>query len=135
MLSLTDIKNAWEYIRLKNAAGGIDLINIEQFASDEKAYCLEIYNELKQQKYLPEAYLQIKLKKNKNEYRTIALATLKDKIVQQAIRNKIEPIIDQTFSNISYAYRKGKGARKAINRIRHIVESEKKILDSQMRYR
>ena len=126
MLSLTDIKNAWEYIRLKNAAGGIDLINIEQFASDEKAYCLEIYNELKQQKYLPEAYLQIKLKKNKNEYRTIALATLKDKIVQQAIRNKIEPIIDQTFSNISYAYRKGKGARKAINRIRHIVESEKK---------
>ena len=120
-----DIYFAWISVQQKGSAGGIDNISIEDFRSNEKKYCTEIVEKLKDKKYLPEAYLKIQISKNKTEKRTLGLATLFDKIVQTAIKNHIEKRIDASFLNNSYAYREGRGARKAINKVRHYIHNQK----------
>lgn len=69
----------------------------------------------------PQPYLQIEIPKRKDpsEKRTLGMAVVKDKIVQQAIRQIIEPRFERMFLSNSYAYRPGKGALKTI---RYIVK-------------
>ncbi len=49
MLNLSDIEYAWKYIYTKKSAGGIDLIDIDEFARNSKSLCKEIYTDLIQQ--------------------------------------------------------------------------------------
>jgi len=120
-LTLQDIQAAWQIVKAKATAGGIDLQDTGDFSTNADEYCKIISHKLSHKYYLPEAYLLIKIKKDNHEMRHIALATVSDKIVQVAIKNKIEAKIEKDFADNSYAYRTGKGARKAINRVRHII--------------
>jgi len=47
--------------------------------------------------------------------------TVRDKIVQQAVRDILEPILERLFLNVSYGYRKEKGAARAIGRVNHLI--------------
>ena len=125
IFDFNDIYYSWISVLQKKSSGGIDNISIADFKSNEKRYCTEIVERLKDKKYLPEAYLKIQIKKNKTEKRTLGLATLFDKIVQTAIKNHIEKRIESSFMNNSYAYREGRSARKAINKVRYYISSEK----------
>ena len=57
--------------------------------------------------------------------RTIHSLPFKDRIVQHAINNIIEPIFDKTFYSISYACRKGKGTHKGINKVQSTMRKIK----------
>ncbi len=125
MFTYNDLQTAWQQIKSKQSAGGIDKQSIKDFAKNETANLQRIERKLKDQTYLPEAYLQIKIDKNKTEKRILGLATINDKIVQTAIKNLIESRLETGFLNSSYAYREGRGARKAVNKVRHYIQTEK----------
>lgn len=76
----------------------------------------EIINDLKSGKWVPLPYLKVEIPKKVKEKRRLGLLTIKDKIVQQAIRNLIEPKMERMFIGNSYGYRPNKGALKAIRR-------------------
>ncbi|MBI5416618.1 CRISPR-associated endonuclease Cas1, partial [Candidatus Poribacteria bacterium] len=57
---------------------------------------------------------------------SLSLPTIKDKIVQQAVKDIVEPIICKDFLDCSYAYRENKGPVKAINRVMHLINNEKR---------
>lgn len=108
--------HAWKYIRSKGSSGGIDGQSIEDFELNLESNLEEIIDEVSTGKWHPMPYLQVTIPKKKNEKRKLGLLTIKDKIIQQAIRSLIEPKIDNIFVGNSYGYRPGKGAVKAIRR-------------------
>jgi CRISPR-associated endonuclease Cas1/group II intron reverse transcriptase/maturase len=71
--------------------------------------------------YSPEPSLEIHVAKagSPGETRPIALATVRDKLVQHAVRLVIEPICERRFLPSSYGYRPGRGPLRAIRRVRH----------------
>lgn len=118
LCSIQTLHRAWKAVKLKNSAGGIDGLTVSQFDDElgEQLYALQ--NELKTGMWQPEPYLQVEIRKKKNEAerRRLGLLTIKDKIVQQAIKDLIEPRFEHLFLSNSYGYRPAKGTTRAIRR-------------------
>jgi group II intron reverse transcriptase/maturase/CRISPR-associated endonuclease Cas1 len=118
------LRRAWQLVKHKGAAGGIDKVTVEEFDRGAGGRLANLSEQLREGEYVPEPYLEVKVRKKSKEFRKLGLASVKDKIVQQAVRDLIEPLLDAQFVNASYAYRRGKSAYKAIQRVRHIIRVE-----------
>jgi len=126
LVNPTFLLEAWEHVKTKNSQGGIDKISVEEFEKNTTKFINELSAQLQARIYVPHPYQHIAIPKNENNFRSIGLLTVHDKIVQQAIRMLIEPLFENTFTNSSYGYRPEKGPAKAISRIKHIIGIEKK---------
>jgi len=108
-------------VKQKNSAGGIDGLSVLEFEDDLKANLEKLRRDLIDKIWNPEPYLRVEIeKKSKDEIRKLGLLSVRDKIVQQAIKSLIEPRMEKLFLNNSYGYRPGKGPVKAINRMTHL---------------
>lgn len=117
-----NLLSAWVKIKEKGSVGGIDKVTIETFEVDLNKNLRELAEQLSSYHYIPEPYQEIKVPKDDNEFRSLSLPTIKDKIVQQAVKDIIEPILDKEFLDVSYGYRPNKGPAKAIGRVSHLNE-------------
>ena len=112
----TFLFEAWKAVKAKNASGGIDGISVAAFEDNLETYLREISESLKLGKWIPEPYLRIEIPKKDNEKRKLGLLSVKDKIVQQAIKMLVEPYFENEFVDNSYGYRPNKGHYKAVQR-------------------
>lgn len=123
-----NLKAAWERIRSKAAAGGLDQVTVQEFREDAEDRLDELRAELIEERYVPQPLLSFEIRKENKpgETREIGLATIRDKIAQEAVRSVIEPRLERIFLNCSYGYRPGRGPQKAIARVNHCLIHEKK---------
>ena len=115
---------SWKSVRNKHSNGGIDGVSIASFEEKIHEHLSSLSDELKKGVWIPEPYLSVEIPKNKKEVRKLGLLSIKDKIVQHAIKSLVEPIFENNFVENSYAYRPNKGHTKAIRRT--FEESQKK---------
>jgi len=73
MINRQNISAAWQQVKAKKSEGGIDRQSVETFEKNLDKNLDRISYLLQNNTYLPEAYLQIKIKKNKKEKRTLGL--------------------------------------------------------------
>jgi group II intron reverse transcriptase/maturase/CRISPR-associated endonuclease Cas1 len=83
-----------------------------------------LQNELKAQTWKPQPYLRITIPKKNNERRKLGLLSVKDKIVQQAIKALIEARFERLFAKNSYGYRPAKGHTKAVRYALHCFKNK-----------
>lgn len=112
----TFLFEAWKAVKAKNASGGIDGISITVFEDNLETFLKEISESLKLGKWIPEPYLRIEIPKKDHEKRKLGLLSVKDKIVQHAIKMLVEPYFENDFVDNSYGYRPNKGHYKAVQR-------------------
>ena len=119
--------DAWCQVKKKGRAGGIDGQSVESFEAELASNLKRLEKSLKASTYVPGPYQRIYVEKDgkPHETRPLSMANISDKIVQQAARQCIEGIFNDSFLDVSYAYRPGKGPARAIKRIAHIIEKEK----------
>lgn len=116
LCNVQTLNDAWKLVKQKNSAGGIDGMTVEMFEKEEGKYIHELAQQLRDKSWNPEPYLRVEIRKNETEMRRLGLLSIKDKIVQQAIKILIEPYFEKIFLNNSYGYRPGKGHARAIKR-------------------
>ena len=116
--------HAWQDVKAKKAGGGIDGETLASFEINLQKNLQEIKEELQQGRWEPYPYLRIEIPKKITQKRQIGMLTVKDKIVQQAIRLLFEPYCEKMFLPCSYGYRPGKGAVAAINRVRRLCQGK-----------
>ncbi|MEL6256462.1 MAG: CRISPR-associated endonuclease Cas1 [Bacteroidota bacterium] len=120
------LSEAWLHVAERGARGGIDGTSVKAFAARANQYLQALAEDLKSGNYIPEPYLSVKVDKRSGGKRELGLPSVRDKIVQQAVKLLIEPKLDLHFLDVSYAYRKHKSTYKAVQRVRHIIRTEKK---------
>lgn len=108
---------AWKTVKSKGSAGGIDGITLSCFEDNLAKHVADLSDELKAGTWSPEPYLSVEIPKKKNEVRKLGLLSIKDKIVQCAVKALIEPLFENLFVDNSYGYRPNKGHTKAVRRI------------------
>jgi group II intron reverse transcriptase/maturase/CRISPR-associated endonuclease Cas1 len=116
---------AWLRVKEKNSAGGIDFLTVKDYSLDIDLNLKELLGQLQSGNYIQLPYRELFIPKNKFEKRRLGLLTVSDKIVQTAVTTAVEPRLEQSFLNVSYAYRAHKGPVKAINKVRHLITNEK----------
>lgn len=116
--------SAWEKIKTKRSQGGIDGVSVDDFAVNAERNLEKLRLELLTEKYVPEPLKIVKVPKtsDKAQTREIGLASVRDKIAQEAVRAVIEPRLEKLFLNCSYGYRAGKGTVRAIRRVSHYLD-------------
>jgi group II intron reverse transcriptase/maturase/CRISPR-associated endonuclease Cas1 len=115
----TTLYEAWNAVKSKGSAGGVDGVTIEEFNKEKITHIKKLREDLIAGEWKPQPYLQIAIPKTKdpNEMRILGMAAVRDKIVQQAIRKIIEPRFERLFLPNNFAYRPGKGALRTIKYI------------------
>jgi len=115
---------AWLRVKEKNTSGGIDTTTVNDYAVSVDKNIETIIQQLGSGTYIQQPYREVMIPKNETEKRRLGLLTVNDKIVQTAVSAVITPVLERSFLKVSYAYREGKGAVKAINQVRHLIKSE-----------
>lgn len=115
LVTLENLKNA--YNRIDSRASGIDDVSLASFETDLFSNLQQLKNELLDASYAPQPLERIEIAKSDGkEKRPIAIAAIRDKVVQYLLADALTPYFDPLFSNKSYAYRPDKSHIKAINR-------------------
>lgn len=125
LCSIEHLTKAWEDVKAKKAGGGIDGESVASFEINLKENLGKIRDELLQGSWEPYPYLRIEIPKKKTQKRQLGMLTVKDKIVQQAIRLLFEPSCEKMFLPCSYGYRPGKGAVAAIRKTASLCRNPK----------
>ena len=110
---------------IKSKGSGLDKESLISFKNRSKQELTTLHSELLSDAYSPQPIEKIAIAKNKTQTRPIALASVRDKVVQRALVNAIEPYFDKLMSNKSYGYRRDKSSLKAINRCRDFINRGK----------
>lgn len=126
LCSRKNLELAWQRVFRKNAAGGADGISPAEIEANIDKTISRLIGELRNGSYVPIPYAKKRIPKfnAQNEWRSLSLPAVRDKIVQQAFVQVVEDAFESTFSDRSYAYRKGKGPVRAIARVEEILASE-----------
>ncbi len=108
---------------ISSVSKGLDDVSYIKFSKNLNQNLNTLKNDILTEKYMPEPIKKIQIKKeNKNEFRPISIASIKDKIVQKTLYNEIYLYFDKNFLSNSYAYRPGKSAVTAINRTTSYID-------------
>ncbi len=117
------LMRAFLKVRRNKGCPGIDKQSIEAFATNLGTNIRELARLLYEKRYQPLPANRVYIPKSNGKQRPLGIPTVRDRIVQQAVLDTIEPRLEATFSDVSYGFRKGRGAQHAINRIREHLEN------------
>ena len=112
---LDNLEAAWRKTRLGKRYDN----EVLTFGYDPLGNLIELHNELVWKTYRIGRYREFIVREPKE--RLIQSLPLRDRIVQQALHQVIEPIFDTGFIYDSYACRKGKGTHKAMKRLKYFL--------------
>ena len=109
-----NILEAFKRVRKNKGAPGVDGETVEYFQSLLGDKINEIHGELKEGIYKPSPVRRTYIEKDDGTQRPLGIPTVKDRVVQQAVRNIIEPIFEPNFHPSSYGYRPNCSCQKAV---------------------
>lgn len=123
---LRTLSLAWQEIRSNRGSktagvDGVTRYHVESRVGTQE-FLEQIHLELKTQTYRPSNVRQKGIPKKNGKMRYLGIPTLKDRVVQQALRMVMEPIFEADFYESSYAYRPGRRTQDAIAEIHHFTK-------------
>lgn len=105
---------AYKKVRKNKGAPGVDGVTVYQLKDHMEKYFQPLKQKLKDGSYQPQPVKRVAIPKADGSKRYLGIPCVLDRVVQQAILQIIEPIIDPHFSDSSYGYRKGRSQHQAI---------------------
>lgn len=108
---------AWEKVQANKGAAGVDGQSVERFAAQAEIYLSELREALRQGTYRADAVKRVEIPKGDGQTRPLGIPTVKDRIVQTALKLVIEPIFEVQFLATSYGFRPGRGCKDALREV------------------
>jgi RNA-directed DNA polymerase len=111
------LATAWQRVKANRGAAGVDRQSVAKFAAHAPVYLAELSQSLKEGWYQPEAVRRVEIAKGPGKTRPLGIPTVKDRIVQMAVKLVIEPIFEHGFLPMSYGFRPGRGCKDALREV------------------
>jgi RNA-directed DNA polymerase len=125
-----NLNRAYKRVKANKGTAGIDGMTVNELSSWIAKHKDSLIESLLTGTYQPQSVLGIEIPKpGKNKgIRLLGIPTVVDRLVQQAILQVLEPILDPTFSDSSYGYRPGRSAHQALKKAQEYVREGNKIV-------
>ena len=115
---------AFAKVKANKGAAGVDHVSIEQFERELEPHLDAVQRALRERTYTPSAIRQVLIPKpDSQEKRALGVPTVRDRVVQRAVQNVIEPIFEKQFSDRSFGYRPGLSAKHAVVRVEQLLRA------------
>ena len=122
ILDRDNMNRAYKRVKANGGAPGVDGMTIEGALPWLKEHKDELIGRIRRGKYTPTPVRRVEIPKPDGGIRKLGIPTVIDRIIQQAIAQKLMPIYEPMFSDGSYGYRPGRSAKDAIERVREYAE-------------
>lgn len=114
---------AWAKVQSNAGGSGVDRITIARFAKDCPRGLLDLKEQLRTASYRPQPVKRVWIPKpGTKQERPLGIPTVRDRIVQTALRMVIEPIFEHRFAEHSYGFRPGRGCKDALRRVQALLD-------------
>ena len=125
------IRQAYKLAKVNNGAPGIDGVTfeaIQEAGLDD--FLSKIRDELVSCTYLPLSNRRKEIPKGEGKVRVLGIPTIRDRVVQGALKLILEPIFEADFCDGSYGYRPKRSAHAAVNRVcQAVINGMTKVID------
>ena len=124
--SQNNLTSAMEQVCRKKGSAGVDGQSTEAFRRNSVSILPFIQKQLQNGEYQPKPVKRQWIEKlGSKELRPLGIPTVRDRTVQTAVRNVVEPIFEHGFAEHSYGFRPGRGAKDALRRVDQLLKSGK----------
>lgn len=127
---------AWERVKANRGSGGIDGVTIEAFEADLENQLNRLHQELREERYRPQPVRRVEIPKrgDPGKTRPLGIPSIYDRVCQQALLNRLEPIFEEVFDANSFGYRKGRKTKDALGKVwREIEAGNEWIVDADLK--
>src|SRR5579859_1684658 len=120
-----NLEMAWERVKANRGSGGVDGQTLEVFAEHLDQNLGRLENELKEGVYQPQPVRQVQIPKmgKPGEFRGLGIPTIYDRVCQQALLNRLQPIFEPIFDEANYGYRQGRSTKDALRKVWKEIDS------------
>ncbi len=117
-ISKREVWEAFKRVKANRGAAGVDGQAITDFEADLRNNLYKLWNRLSSGSYFPSPVRRVDIPKADGGTRPLGIPTVADRIAQEVVRRKLEPILEPVFHADSYGYRPGKSAIDAVRQAR-----------------
>ena len=120
-----NLEMAWERVKANRGSGGVDGQTLEDFAEQLDKNLDRLQSELKEGVYQPQPVRQVQIPKmgKPGEFRGLGIPTIYDRVCQQALLNRLQPILEPVFDEANYGYRQGRSTKDALRKVWKEIDS------------
>ena len=122
ILDKDNLNRAFKRVKANKGAPGVDGMTIEAALPWLREHNHELVERIRRGKYTPSPVRRVEIPKPDGGMRKLGIPTVMDRTIQQAMTQQLTPIYELLFSDNSFGYRPGRGAKDAIERIKEYAE-------------
>lgn len=128
VLTRENLQQAWKRVKANKGAAGVDGRDIPETARYLQTAWPEIREQLLRGTYRPSPVRRVAIPKPDGGERELGIPTVTDRLIQQALLQVLQPLLDPTFSEYSYGFRPGRSAHEAVVRAQAYVQTGRRIV-------
>jgi RNA-directed DNA polymerase len=131
-----NLEIAWKRVKANQGKGGIDGQSLEEFEGQLEEQLSRLHEELREDRYQPQPVRQMKIPKagKPGEFRMLGIPTIYDRVCQQALLNRLEPIFEPVFDEANFGYRRGRSTKDALRKVWKEIQSGREwIVDADLK--
>lgn len=122
--SRRNLAAAFDHVRAKRGAAGVDHVTVATFQARLDDNLDRLHDCLRDGTFRAQEILRVWIPKpGRREKRPLGIPTVRDRVVQTALRSVLEPIFERDFAEHSYGFRPGRGTKDALRRVDRLVKA------------
>jgi RNA-directed DNA polymerase len=118
------LRAAFAQVHANQGAAGVDHVSVGHYAKELDANLRSLSEELRTGSYRPQQIRRHYIPKpGSKEKRPLGIPTVRDRVVQTALRMVLEPIFERDFATHSYGFRPQRGCKDALRRVQELLDA------------
>lgn len=119
------LRLAFAKVKANRGAAGVDHISVEEFARHQEENLEKLSRSLRSKSFRPQAIRRHWINKlGSKEKRPLGIPTVRDRVVQTALRMVLEPIFERDFAAHSYGFRPHRGCKDALQQVDSLLKQD-----------
>ena len=117
ILSVENLNEAIKRVKANKGASGVDKMSVDKLEPYFNEHRKEIIESIMNKTYRPKPVRRVYIPKSNGKLRPLGIPTVVDRVIQQAIAQRLVPIYENVFSEYSYGFRPNRDCHTAIGKV------------------
>ena len=117
ILASENLQLAWKRVKQNKGTAGVNGLTIDQYLEWAKGHWGTVNQGLERGYYSPLPVKRVEIPKSNGGIRLLGIPSVNDRVIQQAITQILQPIIDPDFSEHSHGFRPNRSAHHAVKAV------------------
>jgi RNA-directed DNA polymerase len=122
ILATENLQQAWKRVKQNKGAAGIDGLTVDHYFDWAKVHWGNVHQGLERGYYCPLPVKRVEIPKPNGGVRLLGIPSVNDRVIQQAITQCLQPIIDPNFSEHSHGFRPMRSAHHAVKAVQSAIK-------------